>query len=69
MDMPNLLNDRFIGFKKALDEKQLSFPDSHRIIVNLLDMEELRQRILSTMALGLAIGGGVAVLTRRGGMV
>jgi len=44
-DMPHLLNDRFVGFKKALDEENLPFPSHHRIIVNLLDMEELRQKL------------------------
>lgn len=44
-DMPALLNDRFIGFKKALDEEQLSFPDDHRITVDLFDMDELQRKL------------------------
>ena len=44
-DMPALLNDRFIGFKKALDEEHIRFPEEYRITVNLFDMEELQRKI------------------------
>jgi DNA-binding LacI/PurR family transcriptional regulator len=44
-DMLNLLNDRFIGFKKALDEENIPFSERLRLTVDLLDMEELRQKL------------------------
>lgn len=40
-DVPSVVNDRFIGFKKALDENKLDFPDGHRITVDLFDMAQL----------------------------
>ncbi len=44
-DMLTLLNDRFIGFKKAIDEENLSFPDDYRITVELFDMDELQHEL------------------------
>ncbi|GAK59072.1 transcriptional regulator, LacI family protein [Candidatus Vecturithrix granuli] len=44
-DMPSLIHDRFIGFKKALDEEQIIFPEERRIAVNLYNMDELAQAL------------------------
>jgi DNA-binding LacI/PurR family transcriptional regulator len=44
-DMLTLLNDRFIGFKKALDEENLSFPEDHRLTIDLFDMDELQREL------------------------
>jgi LacI family transcriptional regulator len=44
-DMPSLIHDRFIGFKKALDEKQIVFPQENRISVNLYNMDELTRAL------------------------
>lgn len=44
-DMPSLIHDRFIGFKKALDEEQVVFPEENRIAVNLYNLDELTQAL------------------------
>ena len=44
-DMPALLNDRFIGFTKALDEAKIPFPDADRLTVNLFDMAALQRQL------------------------
>lgn len=44
-DVPSVMNDRFIGFKKALDENNLDFPDEHRITVDLFDMAKLEHEL------------------------
>ena len=41
-DLPVLSIDRFIGFKKALDEKNISFPESNKIYYNPDDTEQCR---------------------------
>ena len=38
--LPSVVSDRFIGFKKAIDEYRLEFSDSQKIIVNLDDLEK-----------------------------
>jgi LacI family transcriptional regulator len=49
-DMPALLNDRFIGFKKALDEEQLCFSGDCRVTINLFNLEELQQKLRTIFA-------------------
>jgi LacI family transcriptional regulator len=44
-DILSLVNDRFIGFKKAIDENHLTFHDDYRIIVDLFDMDELQRKL------------------------
>jgi len=44
-DMPALVYDRFVGFKKALDEAQINFPESCRITVDLFNLEELSHKL------------------------
>lgn len=44
-DIPSVIADRFIGFKKALDEIGVEFPDKNRITVTLYNMEELQEKI------------------------
>lgn len=44
-EMPALLYDRFVGFKKALDEADLSFPEEFRMTVNLFDQAELQRQL------------------------
>lgn len=46
-DMPSLMNDRFIGFKKALDEQQVDFPETRKVTVDLFNMQELQQKLAS----------------------
>ena len=48
-DMPALIYDRFVGFKKALDEAEINFPKSCRISVDLYDLEELYNKLQSLM--------------------
>ncbi|RKX95767.1 MAG: hypothetical protein DRP84_03215 [Spirochaetes bacterium] len=40
-DQPTVVTDRFIGFKKAMDEHRINFDENSRITVNLNNMEEL----------------------------
>lgn len=47
-DMLTLLNDRFIGFKKALDEENLRFSDDSRMTIDLFNMEELQDKLQKT---------------------
>lgn len=44
-DMPALIYDRFVGFKKALDEAELPFPQELRLTVNLFDQEDAQRSI------------------------
>lgn len=44
-EMPALLYDRFVGFKKALDEADLPFPEEFRMTVNLFDPDDLLQQL------------------------
>ncbi len=44
-DIPSLVYDRFIGFKKALDEEHLNFPEKYRITVDLFNMDELQRKL------------------------
>ena len=48
-DMPALIYDRFVGFKKALDEAEMSFPKTCRISVDLFDLEELYTKLQELM--------------------
>ena len=49
-DQPSILADRFIGFKKAMDENSIEFDKNFRIIVNLYDMNELLTKIKGIMS-------------------
>ncbi len=40
--MPSIIVDRFIGFKKAMDENGIHFPDEQRMTVVLEDYEKFR---------------------------
>lgn len=42
---PTLVNDRFFGFRKAMDESGLEYSDGHRVAVNLPDFDSLLLRI------------------------
>ena len=42
-DLPILSTDRFIGFKKALDEKDINFPESNKIYYNPKDTDQCRR--------------------------
>jgi len=44
-DIPSVVADRFIGFKKAIDEYCLPFSSQSRITINLYNMEELISRL------------------------
>lgn len=44
-DLPMLLNDRFIGFRKAIEEYKLEIPDENVIRFELSDIEELKGKI------------------------
>jgi len=44
-DIPSVVADRFIGFKKAIDEYSINFPEEYRIRVNLYDMDGLSSRL------------------------
>lgn len=48
-NMPALIYDRFVGFKKALDEAEMGFPKTCRITVDLFDLEELHSKLQSLM--------------------
>ena len=42
----NVVVDRFIGFKKAADEQEISFPDGNRITVPICDTKELTKLLV-----------------------
>ncbi len=42
-DLPLLSTDRFIGFRKALDEKRINFPESNRFFYNPKDTDQCRK--------------------------
>ncbi|MCK5153183.1 MAG: LacI family DNA-binding transcriptional regulator [Spirochaetales bacterium] len=42
-DLPMLSTDRFIGFKKALDEKGINFRESNKILYNPKDTDQCRK--------------------------
>lgn len=44
-DLPMLLNDRFIGFRKAIEEYKLVIPEDQIIRFELSDIEELERKI------------------------
>ena len=44
-DIPMVVDDRFVGFKKALDEKGVDFSDDERVTVNLFKMGKLQHEI------------------------
>ena len=44
-EVPSVLADRFIGFKKALDEQNLEFPHDYKITINLYDRDELHNKL------------------------
>lgn len=44
-DIPAVVNDRFVGFKKALDEAHLDFSEHERITVDLYKMGKLQHGI------------------------
>jgi len=44
-DMPALVSDRFVGFKKALDENHIEFQKSHRITTDLATLNDLHQKL------------------------
>jgi LacI family transcriptional regulator len=43
--MPSVITDRFIGFKKALDEYGIPFAQDQRITLNLADVEAIRPKL------------------------
>lgn len=44
-DIPSVLADRFIGFKKALDERKMFFSTDNRITIDLFNMKELQEKL------------------------
>jgi len=44
-DLPAVVIDRFIGFKKAMDERSIPFSDEQKISVALNDFAELESRL------------------------
>jgi len=44
-NMPSIFSDRFVGFKKALDEKQIDFSKELHITVDLMNMDDIRSKI------------------------
>ncbi len=44
-EMTALLNDRFIGFKKALAERNIPFADEARLTVDLFNRDELQRQL------------------------
>ena len=42
-NLPMLSTDRFIGFKKALDEKGIIFPESNKIFYNPMDTDQCKK--------------------------
>ena len=49
-EFPTVLADRFVGFKKALDEYKIPFSARQRITVTFMDLEELTGRLGSTFS-------------------
>ncbi len=49
-DLPMLLNDRFIGFRKAMEENKLAIPEEFLIHFDLSDMDMLREKIETALA-------------------
>jgi len=43
--LPGILADRFLGFRKALEEHNLSFSENSRLTVNILNNKEMENRI------------------------
>ena len=43
--MPALIANRFVGFKKALDEFNIEFPSKQRIAIDINDFEGLRREL------------------------
>ncbi len=48
-DHPTVLADRFIGFKKAVDEKEIDFKDELRVTVELYNMDEIIEKVKQVM--------------------
>jgi DNA-binding LacI/PurR family transcriptional regulator len=46
-ESPTVVADRFIGFRKALEEHQVSFPPERRITVPFMDVKRLERRLAS----------------------
>ncbi len=44
-DQPTVVADRFVGFKKALDEERLDFESGHRVTVDVEDLDEIERRL------------------------
>ena len=44
-DLPAVVADRFVGFKKALDEFELSLPQDHRVTIQPMDSSELQGKL------------------------
>jgi LacI family transcriptional regulator len=44
-ELPAVVADRFVGFRKALDEHQLPFSEAQRITVRHVAVEELKSRL------------------------
>jgi DNA-binding LacI/PurR family transcriptional regulator len=42
-DLPLLSSDRFVGFKKALDERGIDFPDANKVFYNPEDKDQCRK--------------------------
>ena len=42
---PEVVADRFVGFRKALEERGASFPAEHRVTIPFLDAARLRRRL------------------------
>jgi LacI family transcriptional regulator len=47
VDLPNCYSDRFVGFKKALDENGITFFDSHKIQIESQNFEKTVDRLKS----------------------
>lgn len=43
--LPTVVQDRYFGFRKALEERGLSFPDPWRITVAIQDQEDMERRL------------------------
>jgi LacI family transcriptional regulator len=43
--MPDLLTDRFVGFKKALDEADVSFPANQKLMARLHSPDSIREKL------------------------
>jgi len=43
--LPSIMADRFFGFRKAIEEHGLKFPESWRVTVNLTDYAEMEQKL------------------------